>query len=117
MNCKNENNKKSNVLKAIFIPPAVIAGILIFTWVVMALWNAILPQVLGVHTVTFWQAMGILVLSKILFGGFGSGQNNNKRKNPQARELRKKWKGMTPEEKEKMKNEWYNRFESKEKAE
>jgi hypothetical protein len=77
----------------------------------MALWNAILPQVIGVHTVTFWQAMGILVLSKILFGGFGGGQSNSKRKKTQSNEMRKKWKQMTPEERDAMKKEWHNRCE------
>ncbi|MEI6091812.1 MAG: hypothetical protein WCR42_15250 [bacterium] len=111
MKCNNENHKDCNILKAIFIPPAIIAGILIFTWVVMALWNAILPQVIGVHTVTFWQAMGMLVLSKILFGGFGGGHNHHKHHNHHTREMRKKWKQMTPEERDAMKKEWHNRCE------
>ena len=39
--------------------------------VFMALWNALLPQILGVTTITFWQALGLLILSRILFGGWG----------------------------------------------
>ncbi len=48
-----------------------IVAILVFGAVVMGLWNAILPAVLGVKAITFLQALGILALSKILFGGFG----------------------------------------------
>ena len=38
--------------------------------IVMVLWNHLLPEILGVKAITFWQASGILILSKILFGGF-----------------------------------------------
>ena len=40
----------------------------------MWLWNAILPPLLGVKMLTsFWQALGLLVLSRILFGSFSKG--------------------------------------------
>jgi len=39
--------------------------------VVRELWNWLLPPLLGARTVTFWQALGILALCRILFGGFG----------------------------------------------
>lgn len=51
-----------------------IAAILAFGMVVMGLWNAIMPAVLGVKTISFRQALGIFLLSKILFGGFGGGR-------------------------------------------
>ena len=38
---------------------------------VMSLWNALLPAILGVKAIGFWQALGILLLSRILFGGLG----------------------------------------------
>lgn len=86
------------------------AGILLFSAVVMALWNAILPAVLGVKIITFWQALGILVLSKILFGGFGrrGGWNRGGRHDWKGG-MREKWTNMTPGEKEKFKAEWKNR--------
>jgi len=53
--------------------PVVIAiaaiGILLFSGVVMLLWNSILPAVLHISAITIWQAAGILLLSKMLFGG------------------------------------------------
>jgi len=45
-------------------------AVLVFGGAVMLLWNNILAQVTNVHPITFLQALGILVLSKILFGGF-----------------------------------------------
>ena len=50
-------------------------AVLVFGFIVMSLWNAILPAVIGVKTITFLQALGILLLSKILFGGFGGGRS------------------------------------------
>ncbi|MCH5688999.1 hypothetical protein LWM68_34950 [Niabella sp. W65] len=53
-----------------------IAAVFLFSAIVMLLWNAVLPDVLPVKPVSYWQAMGILVLSKILFGGFGGGRGH-----------------------------------------
>ncbi|MEZ4923193.1 MAG: hypothetical protein R2780_08500 [Crocinitomicaceae bacterium] len=38
--------------------------------VVMLLWNGIMPAVFGLGMVTFWQALGMLILGRLLFGGF-----------------------------------------------
>jgi hypothetical protein len=53
-----------------FIILAVAGGIFVFSGIVMLLWNGILPSVIHVGAITFWQAMGILLLAKILFSGF-----------------------------------------------
>src|ERR1700692_3834062 len=64
---------------------------------IMALWNAVLPAVTGLHAITFVQALGLLVLSRILFGGLrGWGRRGGHwRARMQAR-----WQQMTPEERE-----------------
>ena len=80
------------------------------TAAVMALWNAILPAVLGVNAITFWQALGILVLSKILFGGFGRrGGWNGGGRHQWRKGMQEKWANMTPDEREKFKAEWKSR--------
>ncbi len=87
--------------------PIFIGGLFLFNLAVMLLWNGILPAVLGVKAITFWQSLGILVLSKILFGGFGGrhwrGRSEWKQK------MKQRWDTMTPEEKEKFKDEWKSR--------
>ena len=42
----------------------------VFGFVVMWLWNWLMPAIFGLHLISFWQALGLLVLSKILFSGF-----------------------------------------------
>ena len=55
------------ILKIVLIALLAVSG---FSFVVMWLWNHLMPGLFGLHTVGFWQALGLLVLSKILFGGF-----------------------------------------------
>ncbi len=48
----------------------------LFGWIVMLLWNWVMPAVFGVGTLTFWQAWGLVILSHILFKS-GSGHPNH----------------------------------------
>ena len=54
-------------------PPAVVLVIWLFGELVMHLWNWLLPGLFGWHSVTFWQALGLLLLCRILFGSWGPG--------------------------------------------
>ena len=82
-------------------------GIALFIWiggeVVMHLWNWMLPGLFGWHQIGFWQALGLLVLCRILFGGWGGrgGPRSNIR-----RRMDEKWARMTPEEREKARQGW-----------
>ena len=49
-------------------------GICAFGFVVMSLWNWLIPGITGWHALTLIQALGLLVLCRILFGGFGRGK-------------------------------------------
>jgi hypothetical protein len=84
----------SRILKFAAIAVLVIA---LLSFVVMRLWNWLTPALFGWHVITFWQALGILVLSKILFGGF-------RRPGPPGflrYRMMERWAKMTPEEREK----------------
>jgi Ca2+/H+ antiporter, TMEM165/GDT1 family len=75
-----------------------LAAVGLFGFIVMSLWNWLAPAVLGLHAITFWQALGILILSKILFGGFRGGPGGGGRWKHRVNE---RWQQMTPEEREK----------------
>ena len=72
-------------------------GAAVLGFMVMSLWNWLGPAVFGLRMITFWQALGILILSKILFGGFrgrpGYGGQWRSR-------MRERCQQMTPEERE-----------------
>jgi Ca2+/H+ antiporter, TMEM165/GDT1 family len=106
-----KEGKKFWLKRAIFIPVIFAAGLIILGSVVMYLWNAILTTVLGIHTITFWQAVGILVLSKILFGGFHN-RHGHQSFHDHGKDIRNKWMNLSPEEKEKMRKKWWGRFEN-----
>jgi len=85
----------------IFIVPAAILGVLLFIAiggeVVRLLWNWLLPPLFGWSQITFWQALGLLALCRILFGGLG--MHGSARSNVRRR-LAERWTSMTPEERE-----------------
>lgn len=93
--------------KGIGIVFFVIAAFLILSAVVMFLWNFVLVPTTGVGALTYLQAMGLLVLSKILFGGFKGGRRGGPpwRKSHWGR----RWSRMSTEEKERFKEEWRRR--------
>ena len=85
-----------------------IAMTALLSYVVMLLWNNVLAAVVSVSLISFWQALGLLILSKILFGGFHGGWGGHK-SGHWKNEMKEKWQGMTAEEREKVKQEWRNR--------
>lgn len=93
------------------IPLFIILGagaIALFGWIVMSLWNAALVPAVGANIITFWQALGLLVLSRILVGGFaGKSRGRRMRGNWPSRE---KWMNMTAEEKANFKEQLRQRW-------
>jgi len=73
-------------------------AITVVSFAFMSLWNWLTPAVFGWHAITICQALGLLVLSRILFGGFrgrmGCGSSWRRR-------MSDRWEQMTPEEREK----------------
>ena len=61
----------------------------LFGWVVMLLWNWLMPDIFGLKRVTYWQAWGLLILCTILFKGFGSGSSSGRSDRKRRRELRR----------------------------
>lgn len=53
--------------------------VLVFSFSVKLLWNWLIPNIFGFREITYWEGIGLLVLAKILFGGFGSGDSSSKR--------------------------------------
>jgi hypothetical protein len=105
--------KMTKLTKLLLIAPLAIIGIVIFTaiggGVVMLLWNWLAPELFGLRLITFWQAIGLLALCRILFGGFGMGggghRNSRRRMEGRIRDrvrerMDERWEQMTPEERE-----------------
>ncbi|MBZ5584106.1 MAG: hypothetical protein LAQ30_18210 [Acidobacteriia bacterium] len=87
----------------LYFAPLAIVGALLFIFiggeVVRLLWNWLLPPLFDWRQITFWQALGLLALCRILFGGFGghgSPRSGIRRRMAERREQ------MTPEERERL---------------
>jgi hypothetical protein len=80
-----------------------ILGVLVFGFVVMQLWNWLMPPLFGLHAITFAQALGLLILGKILFGGFHRGGGRARWRSG----MRERWAQMTPEQREKFRAGMY----------
>ena len=77
-------------------PPAAVLFVFLFGELVKYLWNWLVPALFaGAHLITFWQALGLLLLSRILFGSWHSRKGGGRR-----RHWRRKWDAMTPEQRE-----------------
>jgi hypothetical protein len=72
-------------------------------WLVMALWNAVLVEALGTKPLGYWQALGLLLLCRILFGNWGP-----RRMGPPGAPgaMREKWGSMSPEQRARFKEHW-----------
>jgi hypothetical protein len=75
--------------------------------IVRLLWNWLLPPLFGWPEVTFWQALGLLALCRILFGGFGGHRSH---RSAIRRRMEERWEHMSPEERERFRQSMGRRF-------
>ena len=96
-------NRVRHVLK---IVPLVILGVAVFGFVVMWLWNWLMPSLFGLKTIGYWQALGLVVLSRIFFGGCrGMGGHDGRWRH----RMMERWERMTPEERERFRQGFASR--------
>ncbi len=84
----------------------VVLAVAAMTALVMWLWNWLIPELFNGPMISFWQALGLMLLSKILFRGFfgmkGKGLH-------QMGPWKARYDKMSPEEKEKVRELWKKR--------
>jgi hypothetical protein len=89
------------VFKAVKVLAMVCVAAAVFGMVTMLLWNGLAPAIFGLKTITFLQALGLVVLCRVLFGGFhrrGGGCRGGRR--AWKERLAERWMEMSPEERE-----------------
>jgi hypothetical protein len=90
--------RSHRVIRVLMFLPLVVLFVAVFGLVVMALWNWLMPALFGLKTIGYWQALGLFILAKILFGGFRGAAGRGGR---WRHRMRERWQQMTPEEREK----------------
>jgi len=78
------------------------------TFIVMLLWNGLIPELFKGPVISFPQALGLLVLSKILFHGFGW-RKNHWRHHDWRKRMQERMNAMTPEERDRFRSQWKQR--------
>lgn len=82
----------------------------VMSYVIMLLWNWLMPGIFGAGIISFWEALGLLVLAKILFGfGRWGGGYWGHREYYWKEKMQERLKNMTPEERERFRSEWRRR--------
>ncbi len=92
------------------------AAVIVIAFVVMGLWNWLIPSLFAGPIISFWQAVGLMLLTRILLRGFTGMQGGRFRR---CGDWKEKFEKMTPEQKEKMRDLWKKRcggFECKEES-
>ena len=91
---KTHNTMKKRGIRHVIIVLLAITG---FSVIIMLLWNALLPDIFGIANINFWQAGGLLILSRILFGNMGKDALMRAHLRHHSH-IHKKWMNMTPEQ-------------------
>ena len=93
-------------VKGLAVLAAVAALVAVLSLAVMLLWNSLVPGLFRGPSLQYWQAFGLLVLSRILFGGLrGRGWHGHWRQ----RMWRERWESMTPEERARLREQFQGR--------
>jgi hypothetical protein len=111
--------KRKRWIKGPFFVILFLAILSVVSFLTMLLWNSLVPELFNGPVITFWQSMGLIILSKILFGGF-RGRGRGHQGHPGMMWKRKwseKMESMTPEEKEKFRRNCRSFFSEPEAAE
>lgn len=105
-----KNYRKFRPAKAGLFVLVGLAAVAAGSMIVMLLWNALLPSLLKLPLIGFWQALGILILARILFGRHGRpAWAGSACYGWKMRHFRKHWEHLSPEEREKLRTEWRGR--------
>ena len=109
--CAMNRNTPKSKRKAFFffMMPLMLFGV---GALVMVLWNWLMPDLFELKRITYWQAVGLLLLCRILFGGFGfkKGGAHKRWEHGPPPHFREKWKSMSTEEKDAFKAKWKQRW-------
>ena len=95
------------VAKGVAIAAAVVVFIGVFSWAVMLLWNFVVPALFHGPLIGYWQALALLVLSRILFGGLRGFRGGHGHWHRHA--WRERWQSLTPEERARLRERFCGR--------
>jgi hypothetical protein len=97
---RTEQRIVRGMVRGLMFVPLFLIVVALVSFLFMLLWNWLMPALFGLRLITFWQALGLLILSKILFSGV-RGRSGRYGHWGWRRRMMERWAAMTPEEREK----------------
>jgi hypothetical protein len=98
--------KSHRFVRVLKFLPLVLLFVALLGLLVMALWNWLMPAVLGVKAIGYWQALGLVILCRILFGGHRGPSHDGIWRH----RFLERWERMTPEERERFRQGFHDRW-------
>lgn len=93
--------------KMFFVFIAIVVGVGLLVALLQYLWNTLMTDIFALKAISYWQAFGLFILSRILFGrGFSKPKNGFRRDRAVDEHL-------SDEDREKLKSEWRRRFDER----
>ena len=105
---KNNNMRTdAYIRRRFFIGPVVLLALAIFSWATMALWNELMPELFKLPVINYWQALGLIVLTRLLMGTWRHHHDwpGSYRRN----QIHEKISRMSPEEKKELFHKMHNK--------
>lgn len=96
--------KRYRVLRSLKFFVVAVVAMTVVGFAIMSLWNWLLPPLVGWHSISLIQALGLFLLCRLLFGGWRGRRWGWKQR------MRDRWAGMTPEERERVRSNWQRRY-------
>jgi hypothetical protein len=87
----------SRIVRLFMLLPVFLIFFALLVWAVNALWNGLMPGIFGLRAITYWQALGLMALCWILFGGL---RGHASGRGSWRYSMRRRWARMTPAERE-----------------
>ena len=81
----------------VLVLPLFLIFLALMVWAVFGLWNWLMPVIFGLRAITYWQALGLMALSWILFRGFRGPRFGRRH---WGHGIRERWSKMTPEDRQ-----------------
>ena len=110
----DNRNSMPKPIKFLFFLTLIGLVIALVGWLIQFLWNTILVGAIGVKELSFWEAVGLFILSRILFGGLFWGRGPKKWKSHKRKAWKEKWMNMSEEERLAFKEKWKERCKRRE---
>jgi hypothetical protein len=107
-------NKSMKVVKVVILSIVGVGFVLGVIWGTMYLWNWLVPDLFNGPVINIWQTLGLLALSRIFFGSWGSGCKHKNSHGAWKHYWKERWAHMNAEDREKFKQKLKDKWCSKE---